>query len=201
MYRKWARLVTARLRVYNPAHLWGSRGEGRVGKVHYALMLLAALVAMWLCLSLVSVETLFFGGEHGLVVFLGAASVVLVIVLVERMGLMDGETAPYNRMATALFYWIWLGGEIVKANIEVSRAILKADLDITPRLLRVPARQRTALGRATFANSITLTPGTVTVDVDGDDLIVHTLLDSMADPAGFADMHDRSQRAMEGRER
>ncbi len=162
-----------------------------MGRVHYAITLALMLVAMWLALSGRT--------DHFLLLALGAVSVFLVIVLVERMRTLDEETAPFHRLLFAITYWGWLGGQIFKANIEVARAVLRADLDVTPRLFRVRASQQTDLGRAVFANSITLTPGTVTIDVDGDDLIIHALLDSMSDPAGFHEMDERARRAFEGR--
>lgn len=161
-----------------------------MGKGLLAGMLGGALVLYWAILS----------GKlsHGLLLSLGAVSVVLVIVLVERMGILDREASPYHRLPAVLRYWGWLSGEIVKANIQVARAILRAELDLTPRLFRVKATQETDLGRTIFANSITLTPGTVTVDIEGDEFIVHALLDSMADPAGFEEMGRRSKAAAEG---
>lgn len=159
-----------------------------MGKAFYAATLGLALAALWMSLS---------GRTDGLLIILGAVSVFLCIVLVERMELLDGETAPFSRLPQALAYWAWLGGEIAKANVAVARAVLSAELDITPRLIRVRAPQKTDMGRTVFANSITLTPGTVTVEIEGDDFIVHALLDSMADPAGFREMAARAQRAME----
>ncbi len=160
-----------------------------MGKVFYSLTLAAALCLLWFSLS---------GRTDGFLLFLGAVSVIVVMVLVERMEILDGEASPFHRILFAAGYWIWLGGEIAKANIQVARAILKADLELTPRLFRIQALQKTDLGRTIFANSITLTPGTVTVNVDGDDMIVHALLDSMSDPSGFDEMNRRSRRAAEG---
>ncbi len=160
-----------------------------MGKVFYSLTLAAALCLLWFSLS---------GRTDGFLLFLGAVSVIVVMVLVERMEILDGEASPFHRILFAAGYWFWLGGEIAKANIQVARAILKADLELTPRLFRIQALQKTDLGRTIFANSITLTPGTVTVNVDGDDMIVHALLDSMSDPSGFDEMNRRSRQAAEG---
>ena len=161
----------------------------RVGRGLYALTLAVALAALWAALS---------GRTETLLLALGGVSILMVVALVARMALMDGETAPFHRVIPLLLYWLWLGGEIVKANIAVAQAVLQIDLDLTPRLFRVSAGQKTDLGRAIFANSITLTPGTVTVDVGDDEFIVHALLDSMSDPAGFAIMNQRATRAAEG---
>ena len=76
---------------------------------------------------------------------------------------------------------------------------MKPDLDVEPRLVRVPAEQQSDLGRCVFANSITLTPGTVTVDVEEDGFLVHALDTAFTDPAGFAEMGARSDRASDGK--
>ncbi len=161
-----------------------------MGKVFYSLTLAVALCVLWFTLS---------GRTDGFLLVMGAVSVLVVLVIVERMEILDGEAAPFHRILFAFSYWVWLGGEIAKANIQVARAILKADLELTPRLFRVKASQKSDLGRTIFANSITLTPGTVTVNVDGEDLIIHALLDSMSDPSSFDEMNRRSRIAAEGR--
>src|SRR3546814_8049609 len=86
--------------------------------------------------------------------------------------------------------WGWLLIEIVKASIDVSKLILAPRLALSPRMVRVKATQPTDTGVVIYANSITLTPGTVTVDIDGDELLVHAITQDMAD--GLAgDMGDR----------
>lgn len=161
-----------------------------MGRWLYIVSLALALGILWITLS---------GRTHDqLTLTLGAVSIVVVVMITSRMGVIDGEGTAYYRIGSLLAYWVWLIGEIVKANIEVARAVLRADLDVTPRLFRVRAAQKTDLGRTIFANSITLTPGTVTVDIDGDDFIVHALLDSMSDPAGFEEMNRRAAASVEG---
>ena len=65
--------------------------------------------------------------------------------------------------------------EIVLSNLAVARVILDPKLPIHPRILRVPAGQRSDLGQVIYANSITLTPGTVTLDVRDGHMLVHAL--------------------------
>ena len=161
-----------------------------MGRGLYAAFLGVALALLWVTLS---------GRTDTLLIILGALSILLVVTVVGQMELIDGEASAFHRIVPLVLYWGWLGGEIVKANIEVARAVLRLDLDLTPRLFRVHASQSTDFGRAIFANSITLTPGTVTVDLDGGEFIVHALLDSMADPAGFEAMNQRVTQAAEGR--
>jgi multicomponent Na+:H+ antiporter subunit E len=76
----------------------------------------------------------------------------------------------------ALFrYWPWLVWEIVKSAWQVSRIIVHPRLPISPTLQRIKSSQRTDVGRTVFANSITLTPGTIAVEVGSDEILVHAL--------------------------
>jgi multicomponent Na+:H+ antiporter subunit E len=148
-----------------------------------------ALAALWFTLS---------GRTEYLLLVLGAASIVVVVVLLGQMAIIDSETAGVRRILPLAFYWMWLGGEIFKANIAVARAILKIDLDLTPRMTRVRFDQKTDFGKTIFANSITLTPGTVTVAVEEGEFVVHALLEAMTDPAGFEAMNRRVAQSAEG---
>lgn len=62
---------------------------------------------------------------------------------------------------------------LVRANLDMARRVVSPSLPIRPALVRVPTSLRSDLGRLVLANSITLTPGTLTVDIDGDELLVH----------------------------
>lgn len=79
-----------------------------------------------------------------------------------------------------LVYLPWLAWQVVLANLNVARRILSPGLPIAPRLLRVRANQRTPLCQVIHANSITLTPGTITLDLRGGQLLVHALDDESA---------------------
>ena len=131
---------------------------------------------------------------------LGAASIVLVLYLVHRMRVVDEEAALVDlvNVRTAL-YVPWLLAEVIRANLAVARLILHPRLPISPRMIRVPAEQKSALGKVLYANSITLTPGTVTVDVDEHEgtLLVHALTTSAAEGLESGEM-GRRVAALEG---
>ena len=97
----------------------------------------------------------------------------------------------------ALTYWPWLLWEIAKAGWDVTKIILHPDLPISPELIRVPASQRTDLGRVIYANSITLTPGTISVETDEETILVHALTRAGAEGLESGDM-DRRCTAFEG---
>lgn len=106
----------------------------------------------------------------------GVVSVIVSVVMARRMGVLDSEGHPFELLARAGSYLPWLVLEIVKSAWAVTRIILDPRLPISPTMTRVRASQRTAAGIATYANSITLTPGTVTMTVKGNVLTVHALV-------------------------
>jgi multicomponent Na+:H+ antiporter subunit E len=79
-------------------------------------------------------------------------------------------------MRGALTYFPWLFWEIAKSAWGVTKVILHPRLPISPTMTKVIASQKTTVGIATYANSITLTPGTITTGVRGNVLTVHALL-------------------------
>ncbi|HPE48993.1 MAG TPA: Na+/H+ antiporter subunit E [Hyphomonas sp.] len=157
----------------------------------YFLGLVLALAAFWLGMS---------GHTEPLLLILGAVSVALSCILAYRLDIIDREGAPYVRSFGLLAYYPWLFWEIIKANWVVIKACVKADLDIAPALVKVKTCCRSDLAKVTFANSITLTPGTITVEIDGDKLLVHGLYEQLSQPEAFAEMDRRSALAVDGKE-
>ena len=76
---------------------------------------------------------------------------------------------------SAVLYVIVLVAEIVKANIAVTKLVLAPEIDIEPCLVRFRTPLKSSAARAVLANSFTLTPGTITVSLDGDEFLVHAL--------------------------
>lgn len=158
----------------------------------YFLGLIAALTALWLGLS---------GHYTPLVMSLGAVAILLSAILAYRLDILDREGSPYGRLIQLMAYWVWLVIEIFKANWVVIKACLRADLDINPALVKVKTTCESDLAKTVFANSITLTPGTVSVNVEGDKILVHALYEDQAQPEAFVEMDRRSRLASDGRRR
>lgn len=156
----------------------------------YFLGLVLALAGFWLSMS---------GHGEPLILALGGVSVLLCCILAYRLDIIDREGSPYVRLPGFIAYFPWLMNEIIKANITVIRACLKADLDIAPALVKVKTVCKSDLAKVTFANSITLTPGTVTVEIEGDKLLVHGLYEQDSQPEAFVEMDRRSARAADGK--
>jgi len=155
----------------------------------HTIGLLFVLATTWLLLS---------GHTKPLLLSLGAVSVLGVVLLAHRMGISDAEGAPLGLVPGLVTYLPWLLLEIARSNVAVTREILRPRPRLEPRLLRVRASQTTEVGRVLYANSITLTPGTVTVGVEGDELVVHALTVESARSLASGEMDRRARRA-EGR--
>lgn len=155
----------------------------------HAVSLAVTLSVLWLLLSGHFSEPLLLG--------LGLASVILAVVIVHRMETLDPEGHPVHLWWRALRYWPWLIKEIVLANIDVGKAILNLGTPVRPTVFKVRSSQRTEIGRAIYANSITLTPGTVTIAVDDDQLTIHALTPGAVEGLEGGEM-DRRVTAFEG---
>ncbi len=135
------------------------------------------LFAFWLLLS---------GYFTPFLIGAGVVSAVAVVLFAHRMDVVDHEGHPVHLAPRALVsYWPWLLMEIVKSAWDVSRIIVQPRLPISPTMLNVTSTQTTDLGRTVFANSITLTPGTISVEVGDSAILVHALTRSAAN--GLAD--------------
>ncbi len=154
-----------------------------------ATSLFVLLYAVWLLLS---------GHfDDPLLLALGAASSAAVVAIAWRMDVIDNEGHPVHLSWRILFYWPWLFWQIAKSNVAVARIILHPALPIAPVILRARTSQRSELGQVIYANSITLTPGTVSVDVEESAIHVHCLDRGLAADIESGEM-DRRVSKVEG---
>ncbi len=154
----------------------------------HAVSLGGALGLLWLLLS---------GIFETWLLALGLCSIVVIVLFANRMDVIDHEGHPIHISWRALMFWPWLAWEIVKANIDVARIILHPKMPITPTILDIKASQVTELGHVFYANSITLTPGTVTLRLRDGFMEVHALTPTAIEGLLGGEM-DRRVRAVEG---
>ena len=150
----------------------------------------ALLYALWLLLS---------GHYNGLLLTLGFFSALGASLIGARMGVLDEEGLPMAILVRLPKVTLWLIWEILKSNIGVVRVILNPKL-ARPQMVSVKASQKTVAGLVTHANFITLTPGTVSVDVDETEntILVHGLTDAFAAACLEPDM-DAKVSSLEGK--
>lgn len=154
----------------------------------HALSLGSVLGLLWILLS---------GIFEAWLLALGLGSILIVILVANRMDVIDHEGHPIHISWRAFLFWPWLAWEIIKANFDVARVILHPKLPITPKLINITASQETELGHVFYANSITLTPGTVTLRLRHGSMEIHALTPAAIEGLQSGEM-DRRVHQVEG---
>jgi multicomponent Na+:H+ antiporter subunit E len=124
------------------------------------------LVAAWLFWS---------GFFKPLLLGLGAFSCILVLYLSHRMRLFDSDIFALRFSFRLFRFWGWLGKEIFLSSLEVARIVLNPKLPISPTVIKFDTVCDHKVDQAILGNSITLTPGTLTLNIEGMELTVHSL--------------------------
>ena len=138
----------------------------------HAFSLSLVLVAVWLGWS---------GIYQPLLLSFGIASILISVYVTASLESLDNEGQPIQWTVKMLWYVPWLLKEIVVANVDVMKRVVSPSLSqqgndvISPTWVKVSAPQKSRLGLTLFANSITLTPGTVSVDSGNGYIWVHAL--------------------------
>ena len=141
--------------------------EQRGKKILKKLGAFVLLFVLWVLLS---------GIFDPLLFFFGSISAVMVIIITHRMDKTDNYplTVKFN-IVEVISYFFWLISEIVKANLQVVKIIITNRKFNNQKVFKVKSTQFTDVAQVLFANSITLTPGTITIETEKDHLLVHAL--------------------------
>lgn len=113
------------------------------------------------------------GHYNWLILSLGLLSIAIVVWVTHVMDVVDHESQPWHLTTRILGYNLWLLKEVMVASLDVSKRIWTGA--ISPTVIEVQASQKTDMGKVIFANSITLTPGTVSINIQDDIITVHAL--------------------------
>ncbi len=138
---------------------------GMTGKWRDTAVLFGTLLLFWIMLM----------GSLDTDSLLVGALVSLIIALLFRDGLSfftEFRATPAAFVAGLAYYGYFLR-ELVRSNLKLAAIVLSPDLPIRPGIVKVRTRLKSRMGRLMLANSITLTPGTLTVELDGEWLYVH----------------------------
>lgn len=135
----------------------------------------ATLPAILLLLVVMAVSWVLWSGLYKpLVLGLGAFSCVLSTYMAYRMGFFRHH-ALLTLLPRLPGYWLWLLREIVTSSIDVAKIILSPSMPTSSTMVSIKAANQTEVGLVILGNSITLSPGTVTLDVHEGQLLVHCL--------------------------
>ena len=132
------------------------------------------VAVVWLLLS---------GHYTALILSFGAVSVLIVIWFMWRMERVDEKLDVLPMRPRVLYYLLWLMWQVVLSNIDLVRRIWDPTLPIRPTWQRLDIKVTSSLAKTLYANSITLTPGTLTTNVREDHFMVHSL-----SPDGIEDL-------------
>lgn len=142
-----------------------------------SITLFIILFGFWLLMS---------GYYTPLILSLGVISCLLCVYLTIKGRFLDNETLPIYFFPRLIQYTLWLIKEILKSNIQTAKVIIMKSEE--PELFSVKATQKTNEGKVTYANSITLTPGTVTTQIKNDIFEVHALTKDFGDDVRSSEM-------------
>lgn len=100
-------------------------------------------------------------------------SFVISLLFLERLRILEDIRLSMKAIIYGLIYIFVFAGELIKSNLDVARRVLSPSLPINPGIVKVKTKLKTPLGRAFLANSITLTPGTLTVEMKDEYFYIH----------------------------
>ena len=150
----------------------------------YLVFLSSGLAIFWLLMS----------GfwDNTLLLSFGVVSIILCVMIAWKIE----KKYPFHKAISLLpglpLFWVWLFKEVVVANIDVLKRIwLPSKYPLSPTIRTLPMSQKTRLGKTTYANAITLTPGTISMDVKGNEVTVYGLLEDAIDDLEKGDMDKR----------
>ncbi|KAF5422324.1 MAG: multicomponent Na+:H+ antiporter subunit E [Candidatus Methanocomedens sp.] len=138
------------------------------------LALFVLLFSFWLLLS-----TKFEGWFH---LFFGLLSTALVTLFTYDMVFVNEDRGNnIKKLFRFALYLPWILYQIILANVDVAKRVLDPKMPIDPDMITFKSVLKTDLSKTTLANSITLTPGTVTIDIDDDTFLIHAIAKEPAD--------------------
>ena len=176
-----------------PDRLSGMNSVQNVPRLRHFVPLTVALMTLWIVLS---------GKFDPFHLSVGMLSALAITLGTHRLLVLPPAIGPANLNPFAVHPWLrlltyvpWLLWQIVISSLHIAYVVLHPQMPIAPRMVRFQVKLPHALARLTLANSITLTPGTVTIDVQGDEFLVHVLtetsLQGLLPATGEGDMQQR----------
>ena len=135
-------------------------------RVKHTISLGVLLFALWLGLS---------GQINVMLISVGLVSTLVILYIAYRMDRIDKDIYPAHMTVLLLRFWLFLAREVIIANIDVIRRIFKPGKNISPQLFELPLTLEADVSRVIYANAITMTPGTVSANLDKKTITIHTL--------------------------
>lgn len=144
-----------------------------ISKARNFTLLFATLLVFWVLLN---------GSLATDVLVVGlVAAFAIALLFRDSLSVFSEFRATPRAFGTAVLYCFYFLKELVKSNLKLAAIVLSPSLPLNPGIVKVRTRLKSRMGRLLLANSITLTPGTLTVELDGEWLYIHWVTVESAD--------------------
>ncbi|MDP8269416.1 MAG: Na+/H+ antiporter subunit E [Candidatus Tenebribacter davisii] len=127
-------------------------------------LLFFLLLIVWILLAGTDLQEIFFGA---------LISLILTVVFFSKASIFSEFNLNPKAIIFMLIYIFVFAWELIKSNMDVAFRVIHPIIPINPGIVKVKTKLKSKLGRVILANSITLTPGTLTVDTNGEDYYIH----------------------------
>tara|TARA_Y100000590_G_scaffold467150_1_gene645010 strand:+ start:13943 stop:14443 length:501 start_codon:yes stop_codon:yes gene_type:complete len=140
------------------------------------------------------------GKNNLLLIAIGLLSVGSIIGYLSKINLIDEESLPLYLIPKVFTYWFWLYKEILLSSIYVAKLIIAPKLEISPQYFKIKSNQKTSMGFNIYANSITMTPGTISVIINNTkkEINVHSITIDTKDSLKKGNMDKKIKNLMGG---
>jgi len=135
----------------------------------WQFFLILKITGFWLALSG------YYSLNKPVIAILGLFSVVICFALVKKMQMIK-QNKPIYFSPSSILYFLWLIGQMFKSAFSVFIAIWKNENIIHPNFIKIKTEPTTEEGKVLLANSLTLTPGTFSIILSGNEILLHALL-------------------------
>lgn len=142
-------------------------------KVRDFVLLFASLLLFWALLNASLTPDVLVTGLF--------AALIIALLFRNNLAVFSELRVTPRALGTAVLYFFFFIKELVKANLGVAKIVLAPALPLNPGIVKVRTRLQSRMGRLLLANSITLTPGTLTVDIKDEWLYIHWVSVDAAD--------------------
>lgn len=144
-----------------------------------AIMVFLLMFVFWILLAGTNPQELIVGG---------IISLFISLFFLRNTGIYGDFRLTPKSISYFLFYIFIFLWELIKSNLDVALRVINPKLPINPGIVRVKTTLKSTLARTLLANSITLTPGTLTVETDGEDYYIHWI------DVSSKDVHDATEK-------
>lgn len=118
------------------------------------------------------------GHNAALLISLGVTSVVVVLILIYRLNIVDINISTIQLSQKLPRFILWLMKDIVLSNVNVAINVWRKKPQLNPKVFTISVPEKSDLATVIYANAITVTPGTITINIENNTMTVHALMDN-----------------------